>query len=83
MKHIVIIGGGFAGINLANGLSKKEGFKVTLVDKNNYHFFPPLLYQVSTAFLGTKINGNSYPHSTIEKLSSSLSWFPFLGILLR
>ncbi|MEJ7682007.1 MAG: FAD-dependent oxidoreductase [Segetibacter sp.] len=40
-KDIVIIGGGFAGINMALSLAKKEGFHVTLVDRNNYNFFPP------------------------------------------
>lgn len=50
-KHIVIIGGGFAGINLAHELGGKKGIKVTLVDRNNYNFFPPLLYQVSTGML--------------------------------
>jgi len=46
MKKIVIIGGGFAGINLAKRLSKNSEHEITLVDRNNYHFFPPLLYQV-------------------------------------
>lgn len=50
-KKVVIIGGGFAGINLANTLSKSERYHITVVDKNNYHFFPPLLYQVATGFL--------------------------------
>jgi len=50
-KHVVIIGGGFAGINLAKKLCKSSAFEITLVDKNNYNFFPPLLYQVSTGFL--------------------------------
>jgi NADH dehydrogenase len=49
--NIVIIGGGFAGINLAKALTKHKGIEVTLVDKNNYNFFPPLIYQVATAFL--------------------------------
>ncbi len=48
---IVIIGGGFAGVNLAKELANKEGFEITIVDKNNYNFFPPLIYQVATAFL--------------------------------
>ena len=48
---IVIIGGGFAGVNLAKALANKNQFQVTLVDKNNYNFFPPLIYQVATAFL--------------------------------
>lgn len=51
MKEVVIIGGGFAGINLAQSLENKPGFHVTVVDKNNYNFFPPLLYQVATGYL--------------------------------
>ncbi|WP_373057157.1 NAD(P)/FAD-dependent oxidoreductase [Zunongwangia sp. H14] len=50
-KRIIIIGGGFAGINLARSLVGDANFQVTLVDKNNYNFFPPLLYQVSTGYL--------------------------------
>ncbi len=49
--RIVIIGGGFAGINLAKELANKNDFEVTLIDKNNYNFFPPLIYQVATAYL--------------------------------
>lgn len=52
-KKIVIIGGGFAGVNLAKKLSGNESFDITLVDKNNYNFFPPLLYQVATGYLET------------------------------
>ncbi|MBO9681417.1 MAG: NAD(P)/FAD-dependent oxidoreductase [Flavisolibacter sp.] len=58
-KEIVIIGGGFAGINLARNLSNVKDFHVTLVDKNNYNFFPPLLYQVATGFL--EASNISYP----------------------
>ncbi|MGB5943024.1 MAG: NAD(P)/FAD-dependent oxidoreductase [Leeuwenhoekiella sp.] len=50
-KKVVIVGGGFAGINLAKSLIKDSDIQVTLVDKNNYNFFPPLLYQVSTGYL--------------------------------
>ncbi len=49
--HIVVIGGGFAGVNIAKSLANKIDFQVTLVDKNNYNFFPPLIYQVATAYL--------------------------------
>lgn len=59
MKHIIIIGGGFAGINLARSLGGSRHFRVTLVDKNNYNFFPPLIYQVATAFL--EPSSISYP----------------------
>jgi len=48
---IVIVGGGFAGINLAKSLAGKKNIEVILVDKNNYNFFPPLLYQVATSFI--------------------------------
>jgi NADH dehydrogenase len=58
-KHIVVVGGGFAGINLAKSLGRHPNFKVTLVDKNNYNFFPPLVYQVATAFL--EPSSISYP----------------------
>lgn len=50
-KKIVIVGGGFAGLNLAKKLAKDEHYDITLVDKNNYNFFPPLIYQVATSFL--------------------------------
>lgn len=56
---IVIIGGGFAGINLVRHLSNKPGVEIILVDKNNYHFFPPLIYQVATCFL--EASSISYP----------------------
>ncbi len=48
--HVVIIGGGFAGITAAKNLSSQD-FKVTLIDKSNHHLFQPLLYQVATAAL--------------------------------
>jgi NADH dehydrogenase len=51
--HIVVIGGGFAGVNLVEQFSDKDDFQITLVDKNNYNFFPPLLYQVATGYLET------------------------------
>jgi NADH dehydrogenase len=51
MKKVVIIGGGFAGINLATGLAGRKNFHVTVVDRNNYNFFPPLIYQIATGYL--------------------------------
>ncbi len=54
-----MVGGGFAGINLVKNLAKDKRFNITLVDRNNYHFFPPLLYQVSTAFI--EPSSISYP----------------------
>jgi NADH:ubiquinone reductase (H+-translocating) len=48
--HVVVVGGGFAGLNAAHALRHAE-VDVTLVDKRNYHTFQPLLYQVSTGYL--------------------------------
>jgi NADH:ubiquinone reductase (H+-translocating) len=48
--HVVIIGGGFAGLETARGLSNKQ-VRVTIVDRHNFHTFLPLLYQVATASL--------------------------------
>jgi NADH dehydrogenase len=48
--HVVILGGGFAGLNAAKAL-KRAPVRVTLIDKRNFHLFQPLLYQVATASL--------------------------------
>lgn len=49
-KHIVIIGGGFGGINAARELKKTDA-DITIIDRTNHHLFQPLLYQVATAAL--------------------------------
>lgn len=49
-KRVVIIGGGFAGVNLAQKLAKYD-YQIVLIDKNNYHQFQPLFYQVAMAGL--------------------------------
>lgn len=59
LTKIVIIGGGFAGLNLAMQLAKDKSYEITLVDKNNYNYFVPLLYQVATSFL--EPSSISYP----------------------
>ena len=51
LKHVVIVGGGFAGLNCARKLAANPNVRVTLLDKNNYQQFQPLLYQVATAVL--------------------------------
>jgi len=48
--HVVIIGGGFAGLNAAKALAKAP-VRITLIDKRNFHLFQPLLYQVAMASL--------------------------------
>jgi NADH:ubiquinone reductase (H+-translocating) len=57
-KRIVIAGGGFAGLKLAKAL-RKSNFQVVLLDKNNYHQFQPLFYQVATA--GLEPSAISFP----------------------
>jgi NADH:ubiquinone reductase (H+-translocating) len=47
---VVIVGAGFAGVSCARGLAR-AGVRTVLVDRNNYHLFPPLLYQVATSAL--------------------------------
>ncbi|SHJ65259.1 NADH dehydrogenase [Rubritalea squalenifaciens DSM 18772] len=51
VKKVVIIGGGFAGLECARQLANKPTFEVTLLDRTNHHLFQPLLYQVATATL--------------------------------
>ena len=53
MKHVVIVGGGFAGINAAKELGNKRDVRITLIDRKNYHLFQPLLYQVAMSALGS------------------------------
>ncbi|MCC6791243.1 MAG: NAD(P)/FAD-dependent oxidoreductase [Thermomicrobiales bacterium] len=50
LPHVVIVGGGFAGLHAARGFHEKP-VRVTLVDRRNHHLFQPLLYQVATASL--------------------------------
>ena len=47
--HVVIVGGGFAGVACARRLAAEKDLDVTLIDRNNYHQFQPLLYQVATS----------------------------------
>src|ERR1700749_482522 len=48
--RVVILGGGFAGLNAAQKL-KREPAEVTLIDRRNFHLFQPLMYQVATGSL--------------------------------
>jgi len=50
MLHVVIIGGGFGGLNAAKAL-RRAPIRVTVLDRHNHHLFQPLLYQVATATL--------------------------------
>src|SRR3954466_14735947 len=57
-KRIVIIGGGFGGIEVAKKLKNKD-LQIVLLDKHNYHTFQPLLYQVATG--GLEPGSIAYP----------------------
>lgn len=57
-ERIVVVGGGFAGLNLVKKLDKNK-YDVTLIDINNYHSFPPLFYQVASA--GLEPSSISFP----------------------
>ena len=57
-KRVVIVGGGLGGLELAFNLVDDE-FQVVLVDKNNYHQFPPLIYQVASG--GLEPSSISFP----------------------
>jgi NADH dehydrogenase len=70
---IVIVGGGFGGLNFAKKLVGKKEFEITLVDKNNYHFFPPLLYQVATSFI--EPSNISYPFRKMFQDSGNIFFF--------
>lgn len=58
-KKVIIIGAGFGGLQLAQKLADDEDFQVILIDKNNYHQFQPLFYQVATA--GLEPSAISFP----------------------
>ena len=50
---MIVVGGGFAGLGCVRQLARARDVHVTLLDRNNYHQFQPLLYQVATSQLGT------------------------------
>ncbi|PSL47455.1 NADH dehydrogenase [Chitinophaga niastensis] len=67
--RVVIVGGGFGGVNLAKQL-KHAPVQVVLLDRNNYHLFQPLLYQVSTA--GLEPDSIAFPLRGIFKKQHNL-----------
>ncbi len=58
-KKVIIIGAGFGGLQVAQSLAGNDDFQVVLIDKNNYHQFQPLFYQVATA--GIEPSAISFP----------------------
>lgn len=68
-KRLVIVGGGFAGLKLATKLSGSN-FQVVLIDKNNFHQFQPLLYQVATS--GLEPSSISFPLRKVFQKSKNV-----------
>jgi NADH:ubiquinone reductase (H+-translocating) len=73
MPHVLILGGGFAGLYAARAL-KRAPVRVTLVDRRNHHLFQPMLYQVATAALN--------PSDIAAPIRSVLRDQPNTGVLL-
>ncbi len=71
IKHIVIIGAGFAGLKLARTLNNHPNYTITLIDKNNYHQFQPLFYQVAMANLDA--SNISFPLRNIFQRSKNVT----------
>lgn len=72
-KPVVVIGAGFAGIEVARGLGK-AGIPVVLIDRRNHHLFQPLLYQVATAALS--------PADIAEPVRKMVRGYPSVEVLL-
>lgn len=79
IKKVVVVGGGFAGINFIKSLANDKHFQITLVDINNYHFFPPLIYQVATAFI--EPSNISYPFRRMFQEKTNLRFH--MGCLVK
>ena len=65
LPHVVIVGGGFAGLSAARSLANAP-LHITLVDRRNHHLFQPLLYQVATAALNP--GDIAYPIRSVLRL---------------
>jgi NADH dehydrogenase len=71
LPHVVIVGAGFGGLRAARALADAP-VQVTLVDRNNYHLFQPLLYQVATA--GLSADEIAYPIRGILRKQKNLTF---------
>src|SRR5512143_1657878 len=70
-QHVVIIGAGFGGLNVARRL-RNAPVQITMIDRQNYHLFQPLLYQVAIA--GLLPSQIAYPLRTIFRKQKNISF---------
>ncbi|MBX3021295.1 MAG: NAD(P)/FAD-dependent oxidoreductase [Bdellovibrionales bacterium] len=73
-KKVIIVGGGFGGINAAKILARDEDVDVLVLDRRNHHLFQPLLYQVAMAGLS--------PAEIAFPIRSIFRRFPRVGVLM-
>lgn len=71
-RNIVVIGGGFAGLQFCRKLKNKKGFHVLLIDRENHHMFQPLFYQVATARL--EPSSISFPFRKIFQRANNIDF---------
>lgn len=71
-KRVMIIGAGFGGLFTARKLLKRKDLDITIVDKNNYHTFTPLIYQVATAALDA--SDVAYPVRSVFRKNSNVKF---------
>ena len=71
LPHVVIVGAGFGGLEAAQKLAKAP-VRITLIDRQNYHLFQPLLYQVAIA--GLVPSQIAYPLRTIFRHQKNLTF---------
>lgn len=71
-EKIVIVGGGFAGLQLARNLNNQGKYKVMVIDKMNHHMFQPLFYQVATGRI--EPSNISFPFRKIFQRSKNIQF---------
>lgn len=73
-KKVVIVGGGFGGLNAAKALGSRTDIEITMIDRRNHHLFQPLLYQVAMAGLS--------PAEISFPIRSILSRYPRTSVVM-
>src|SRR5256885_1402935 len=77
--HVVILGGGFGGLQAAHALGKAP-VRVTIIDRRNYHLFQPLLYQVATATLSAADISSPIRHILSDHENTEILMAEVIGV---